>query len=170
MSEQGEQHVISFGRGVRLMSEEYYIRELRPYGIDKTRAFRALCRAICCPIIVLGRVGFVDPATFQLCMKNLSMPGQKDFIGPNSYMKVYRKARKQYRNSVDPKEIYANWKQVVRAVTDSRRIRGLSIQDADRVAIRTAAEELTRFVLRMIPSHEQGMSNGNPTSATDQGS
>ena len=57
-----------------------------------------------------------------------------------------------------------------RAVADSRRIRGLSIQDTDRVAIRTAAEELTRFVLRMIPSHEQGMSNGNPTSATDQGS
>jgi hypothetical protein len=167
LSDQGEQHVISFGRGVRLMSEEYYIRELRPYGIDKVRAFRALCRAICCPIIVLGRVGFVDPATFQVCMKNLSMPGRKDFLGPNSHMKLYRKGRTQYRNRVDPKEIYGSWKSVIRAITDSRKIRGLSVQDADRVAIRSAAEELTRFVLRMIPSGEQEQANGNATAEGD---
>ena len=54
-----ERHVISFGRGVRLMSEAYYIQELRAFGIDKPRAFRALCRAICCPVVVFGRmIGF----------------------------------------------------------------------------------------------------------------
>lgn len=160
MSEQGEQHVISFGRGVRLMSEEYYIRELRPYGINHRRAFRALCRAICCPIIVLGRVGFVDPATFQICMKNISMPGRQDFSGPNSMMKPSSQRKFKFRTKVDPSEIEGNWKQVVRAIVDSRRIRGLSVQDADRTAIRTAAHELTRFVLKLIPSHQQEQADG----------
>lgn len=160
MTAEGEQHVISFGRGVRLMSEEYYIRELRPYGINTNRAFRSLCRSICCPLILIGRVGFVDPAIFQICMKNLSMPGNKDFVAPNSYIKLYVKKRTQYRNKVEPREIRKNWRSVVRAIMDSRRIRGLSVQEADRAAIRTAADELTRFVLRMIPSHKRGHDDG----------
>jgi hypothetical protein len=160
LSDQGEQHVISFGRGVRLMSEEYYIRELRPYGINTPRAFRSMCRAICCPIVFLGRVGFVDPATFQVCMKNLSMPGRKDFSGPNSMMKPSSSHKFKFRTKVNPSEIRKNWRSVVRAITDSRRIRGLSVHDADRVAIRSAAEELTRFVLRMIPSGEQEQADG----------
>lgn len=155
MTETKEQHVISFGKGVRLMSEEYYIRELRPYGISTTRAFRSLCRAICCPTILMGRIAFVDPAIFQLCMKNLSMPGNPDFVAPNSYMKLYVKARPNFRNRVDPAEIRAHWAYIVRAIVDSRRMRGLSIESADRVAIRTAADELTRFVLRMIPSGKE---------------
>lgn len=160
MNPEDKQHVISFGRGVRLMSEEYYIRELRPFGINTTRAFRALCRAICCPNIIFGSVGFVDPAIFQLCMKNLSLPGNKDFVAPNSYMKLYLKARKNFRNRVDPAEVRKNWRTVVKAITDSRRIRGLSLEAADRAAIRTAADELSRFVLTMIPSHQQERADG----------
>ena len=155
-----EQHVISFGRGVRLMSEEYYIKELRAFGITSSRGFRSLCRAICCPIIVMGRVGFVDPATFQICMKNLSMPGAMDFASPCSYTKPSGTRKFKFRTKVHPSEIRKNWKAVVRAIVDSRRIRGLSVQDADKVAIRTAAEELTRFVLTMIPSGKQEQSDG----------
>lgn len=156
MSDEGEQHVISFGRGVRLMSEEYYIRELRPYGITQARGFRSLCRAICCPIVFMGRVGFVDPATFQVCIKNLTLPGNKDFCATNAYLRKAQKREKIYRSKVDPREIRKNWKLIVRAIVDSRRIRGLDTPPVQRAAIRSAAEELTRFVLRMIPSQEQG--------------
>lgn len=160
MSDQGEQHVISFGRGVRLMSEEYYIKELRPYGINTPRAFRSMCRAICCPIVFLGRVGFVDPATFQVCMKNLSLPGNKDFCATNAYLRKTNKRQKIYRSKVDPKEIRKNWRLIVRAIIDSRRIRGLDTPQTQRAVIRSAAEELTRFVLTMIPSQKQERSNG----------
>lgn len=137
------------------MSEAYYIQELRPFGIDKPRAFRGLCRAICCPVVILGKTAFVDPAVFQVCMKNVSMPGNKDFTGPNSYYKKDKDRRPHMRNQIPPREIQRNWKRVVRSIIDSRRMAGLHTPEAQRAAIRSAAAELTRFVLTMIPSAEQ---------------
>jgi hypothetical protein len=162
-----EQHVISFGRGVRLMSEEYYIKELAPFGINTNRRFRCLCRAICCPLIFIGRHAFVDPAIFQICMKHLSMPGNKDFIAPDSYIKANADAHKKriYTNKVDPRQIQKNWKETVRAIVDCRKIRGLDTPKITRTAIRTAAAELTRFVLTMIPSGEQEQANGEQQEA-----
>lgn len=148
------------------MSEAYYIRELTPFGIDTTRAFRALCRSICCPIIVLGSTAFVDPAVFQVCMKHLSMPGNPDFHGPNSYHKD-KKNRRHFRNRVDPVEIQRNWKLVVRAILDSRRMVGVHSPPAERAAIRSAAAELTRFVLTMIPAAEQSNGRNLPTEQPD---
>ena len=136
------------------MSEAYYIQELRPFGIDKPRAFRALCRAICCPLIILGEVAFVDPAVFQVCIKHLSIPGSKDFLGPNSYMKTYSK-RGHLRNKVCPEEVRDKWETVVRSILDSRRMVGLHTPETQKASIRSAAAELARFVLTMIPSAEQ---------------
>jgi hypothetical protein len=161
-----QQWVISFGRGVRLMSEEYYIRELRPFGITGARSFRSLCRAICCPVILMGRVGFVDPAVFQVCIKHLSMPGSKDFKAPNSIMQTSKK-RPYLRSRVEPREVRRNWKMVVRAIIDARRMHGLQTPPADRAAIRSAAAELTRFVLTMIPSGEQEQANGTQATRSE---
>lgn len=159
----GKKAVISFGKGVRLMSEEYYIAELRPFGVTTTRGFRALCRAICCPTIILGGTSFVDPAVFQICMKHLSLPGRRDFLGPKSYVKTYKK-RQNIQNRVDPAEVERNWRTVVRMILDSRRLVGHHVPDADKVAIRSAAAELSRFVLTMIPSHQQGQPDGKERS------
>lgn len=154
---ENEPAVISFGKGVRLMSEEYYIRELAPFGINTQRRFRCLCRSICCPLIFMGRGAFVDPAIFQVCMKHLSLPGSKDFIMPDSNIKSANvvKKRHRYRSRVDPDHVLKNWKETVRAIVDCRKIRGLDTPPAQRAAIRTAAAELARFVLTMIPSGEQ---------------
>lgn len=163
-----ERHVISFGRGVRLMSEAYYIQELRAFGIDKPRAFRALCRAICCPVVVFGRTGFVDPAVFQVCMKNLSIPGSFDFSAPNSNAKMDPKKRPYVRKQVPAKEVRRNWRLVVRAIVDSRRMVGLHSPPAEKAAIKSAAAELTRFVLTMIPSGEQEHTDGAQDTGTAQ--
>ena len=157
-----DQYVISFGKGVRLMSEAYYIQEMGAFGINTNRAFRSLCRAICCPLLFIGRVGFVDPAVFQICIKNLSIPGSKDFLFPNCYLKTYV-GRPHLRQKVDPKDIESNWKYVVRAIIDSRKMHGLHVPGADKIAIKTAAAELTRFTLRMIPSAEQETTHATTT-------
>lgn len=159
--------VISFGKGVRLMSEEYYIRELSPFGISQARAFRALCRSICCPIIVLGHTAFVDPAVFQVCIKHLSLPGSKDFLGPRSYFKK-QLGRSYLRNKVNPRDIERNWARVIRAILDSRRLVGLHTPETEKAAIRSAAAELTRFVLTMIPSAEQTNGGTNEECESEQ--
>ncbi len=166
MTESHDKAVISFGKGVRLMSEDYYIRELRPFGINSRRSFRALCRAICCPNIILGSTSFVDPSIFQVCIKHLSLPGRPDFLGPNSYLKTYSK-RPHIENQVSPESVHRNWQLVVRTILDSRRLVGLQTPEADRIAIRTAASELTRFVLTMIPSHKQGRPDGEEGKVSD---
>lgn len=147
------------------MSESYYIQELRPFGIDKPRAFRALCRAICCPTIVLGNTAFVDPAVFQVCIKNVCLPGNLDFHGPNSFQKD--SGRRYFRNRVPPEEIQRNWSVAVRAILDGRRMVGLHSPPAERAAIRSAAAELTRFVLTMIPSAEQPDGKAHKKPRTD---
>ncbi len=139
---------------------------LRPSGVTTTRGFSALCRAICCPTIILGGTSFVDPAVFQICIKHLSMPGRRDFLGPKSYVKTYKK-RQNIQNRVDPAEVERNWRTVVRMILDSRRLVGHHVPDADKVAIRSAAAELSRFVLTMIPSHTQGQADGKESTAQE---
>lgn len=153
-----EQWVISFGKGVRLMSEEYYMKELRPFGLGTRRAFRSLCRCIGAPIILIGTTGFVDPSVFQVCIKNLSLPGSGDFLFPNSSQKA--SGQKNIRRMVAPLELRRNWKRVVQAILDGRRMAGLHTPPAQRAAIRSAAAELSRFVLTMIPSAEQEQERG----------
>jgi hypothetical protein len=157
LSDTNEQWVISFGKGVRLMSEEYYMKELRPFGLGTRRAFRSLCRSIGVPIVFIGSVGFVDPSVFQVCMKNLSVPGSKDFLCPNSTQKV--NGQKNARNRIDPDDILYNWRYVVRSIIDARRMNGLHSPPAERAAIKSAAAELARFVLTMIPSGQQEQAN-----------
>lgn len=155
-----EQWVISFGKGVRLMSEEYYMKELRPFGLGTKRAFRSLCRCIGAPLILIGTTAFVDPAVFQVCIKHLSLPGSGDFLFPNASQKI--NGQKNIRRMVSARDIRRNWKLVVQAIIDGRRMAGLHTPPAQRAAIRSAAAELTRFVLTMIPSGEQEQANGDP--------
>ena len=64
------------------------------------------------------------------------------------------------RRPEDRKAIEQNWERVVRAILDARRIRGLDTPPAQKAAIRSAAAELSRFVLTMIPSREQEQARG----------
>ena len=122
------------------MSEEYYIRELRPFGIATPRTFRALCRAICCPVIIMGRVAFVDPAVFQVCMKHLSIPGSKDFTAPNSGIQTCRK-RPYLRNKITPTEVKRNWKFVVRTILDARQVFLLAFGEHKASVVAKAVEQ-----------------------------
>jgi hypothetical protein len=64
------------------------------------------------------------------------------------------------RTKVPAREVRRNWRLVVRAILDSRRMVGLHSPPAERAAIKSAAAELTRFVLTMIPSGEQEQQDG----------
>jgi hypothetical protein len=77
------------------------------------------------------------------------------------------KKRPYLRSRVDPREVRRNWKLVVKSIIDARRMHGLSTPPAERAAIRSAAAELTRFVLTMIPSGEQEQANGTQATRSE---
>jgi hypothetical protein len=90
---------ISFGGGMRLVGEDYILRELSSLGLTK-RGLRQLFRKLQVPIIHApnDRI-LVDLVAFMLAMRTITRPGAPDFSLPGS------QHRPGTRTSVTPTEI-----------------------------------------------------------------
>lgn len=75
---------ITFGGSLRLLSEDYFIRELAPgTGLDQA-SFRALCRALGVPLLHTAECSYVDYSVFMIALKTVLRPGAPDFAFPNA--------------------------------------------------------------------------------------
>tara|TARA_Y100000310_G_scaffold322809_1_gene382324 strand:+ start:1332 stop:1892 length:561 start_codon:yes stop_codon:yes gene_type:complete len=70
-------YYIGFGSGIKLLSEDWYIKEFKP-ELTK-RAFRSFCRALKVPMIEIGRTKFIEMNSFQLALKAITRVGGEDF-------------------------------------------------------------------------------------------
>jgi hypothetical protein len=90
---------ISFGGGMRLVGEDYILRELSPLGLTK-RGLRQLFRKLQVPLIhAPGDRVLVDLIAFMLAMRTITRPGAPDFSLPGS------QHRPGTRTSIEPTEI-----------------------------------------------------------------
>jgi hypothetical protein len=114
---------ISFGGGLRLLDEDYFIEELKGF-IRSRRGFRGLCRAIGCPLIFVDQgKAFVDPVTFQICMKSITRAGAQDFAMPGAKSKNGKRTNLPYcRVSIPPEEIRTNWRWLVGELLAGKRL------------------------------------------------
>ena len=98
-----EQFYISFGSGIKLLSEDWYIKEFGA-NISK-KAFRSFCRALKVPLIEIGKATFVEMNSFQLALKAITRVGEPDFYvsGCSSISSGKKKASK-----LDPEYIAKN--------------------------------------------------------------
>ena len=72
-----DQYYISFGSGIKLLSEDWYIKE---FGTNITKkSFRSFCRALKVPLIEMGKTTFVEMNSFQLALKAITRVGEPDF-------------------------------------------------------------------------------------------
>lgn len=72
------QFYIGIGSGIKLLSEDWYIKE---FGANITKkAFRAFCRALKVPLIEIGKTTFVEMNSFQLALKAITRVGEPDFF------------------------------------------------------------------------------------------
>ena len=72
-----EQFYIGFGSGIKLLSEDWYIKEM---GANITKkAFRSFCRALQVPLIEIGKATFIEMNSFQLALKAITRIGEPDF-------------------------------------------------------------------------------------------
>lgn len=114
---------VSFGGGLRLLSEDYYLENMKGF-IRSRRGFRGLCRAIQCPL-VFGDMGqaYVDPVTFQICMKAITRAGGRDFLMPGAKNKNGKRTNYPHaRTEIPMEEIRTNWRWLVGELCAGRRL------------------------------------------------
>lgn len=110
---------ISFGGGMRLVGEDYLIRELSALGLTR-RGFRQLCRQLNVPLIhARGDRVLVDLIAFMLAMRTITRPGAPDFSLPGS------QHRPGTRNSLPPQEIIDNLDDTVSMLEQGRKMFGI---------------------------------------------
>jgi len=110
---------ISFGGGMRLVGEDYILRELAPLGLTK-KGLRQLFRKLQVPLIhAPGDKILVDLIAFMLAMRTITRPGAPDFSLPGS------QHRPKTRTSVTPEEIVGALPDTVALMEHGRRMFGI---------------------------------------------
>lgn len=110
---------ISFGGGMRLVGEDYILRELAALGLSR-RGLRQLFRQLNIPVIhAPGDKVLVDLIAFMLAMRTITRPGAPDFSLPGS------KHRPKTRNSVPPQEIIDAMPETTELMDKGRKMFGI---------------------------------------------
>ena len=108
---------------MRLLDEDYYLEEMKGF-IRSRRGFRGLCRAIGCPIIFADQgKAYIDPVTFQICMKAITRAGGRDFLMPGAKNKNGKRTNYPHaRTEIPPDEIRSHWRWLVGELCAGRRL------------------------------------------------
>jgi hypothetical protein len=130
---------IGFGSGLKLLSEEWYIKEMGP-EITK-RSFRSFCRALGVPLIEIGKSTFVEMNSFQLALKAITRVGQPDFYVSGSKSIARGKAK---ASKLDPKYVADNLEPILCELLASRTLGGKSLTSETKSAARSAADRMAR--------------------------
>lgn len=141
------QHYISLGGGVKLMSEGWY---LNAFGGQLTQnGFRRLCRALSVPMIFLGEHRFVDMHRFELAMNYVCGFGQKDFVMPGA-TPLRRGLEKKQVKDLDLDEFRRRMPEVIEELMQARKASGAQVSASVRRAAKRAADNMVEQHLRLV--------------------
>lgn len=139
---------ISFGGGMRLVGEDYILRELAPLGLTK-KGLRGLFRNLSIPLIHGPRDQvLVDLISFMIAMRTITRPGAPDFSLPGS------KQRPKTRNKLPPQEMVDHIEQSVTLIEQGRKMFGIVKPGA----LRSAAGE----VVSRLKDTQTRINNASP--------
>ena len=123
---------ISFGGGMRLVGEDYILRELLPLGMNR-RSLRKLFRQLSIPMLKGPKdTVIVDLISFMLAIRTITRPGAPDFSLPGSQY------RPNSRSKLPPQELIDNLEQSVDLIEQGRKMFGIVKPGA----LRSAAGEV----------------------------
>lgn len=144
MATSDAQVYLSFGGGLKLFSEDYFIKELAPMGMTR-RGFRSLCRALKVPLVHIGTTAMVDLTSFQLAMKAVCRVGQNDFYVPGC--EPLKKNIKRGNKELDSSYFNREWKNVLAELLASRKMNSLTTPNEVSDLAKRAAKRLTEMAL-----------------------
>ena len=145
------QHYISLGGGVRLLSEEWYIRAFG--GRLKTTGFRKLCKALQVPRVQIGREWFVNMAPFEMAFSYVTGLGRPDFLVPGA-MSIHnglstREEAPNHCRSIQEEDLEKSFKFIVKQLLAARHMNNTRTDTQTRQAIRSATRRMTEASLQL---------------------
>ncbi len=145
-----EQFYIGFGSGIKLLSEDWYIKE---FGSNITKkAFRSFCRALKVPLIEIGKTTFVEMHSFQLALKAITRVGEDDFFvsGCQSIASGKKKASK-----LDPDYVAKNLEPLLCELLACKTLSGLNMTTEVKKSAQAAAARMARAGIAELSEENQ---------------
>lgn len=144
---------VSLGGGLRLLHENYYLENLKGF-VRSRRGFRGLCRAIGCPIIFGdGGNAYIDPVTFQICMKAITRAGGRDFLMPGAKNRNGNRTNYPHaRTSVPVEELRTHWRWLVGELCAGRRLAKIGTPSQVKRAMLDLTTRLAELSYSTLPS------------------
>jgi hypothetical protein len=148
---------LSFGSGVRLISEDQFLRQFMPAGLTRA-GFRRLCRALTVPMIEIGSTRYVDMLSMLLALRSVLRVGEKDFLTPGC--QTVRDQRDACRDKsttrkLDTKRFQQNLHITIAELVAASRINGVRLGSDLSSAATAAARRLALAGLHHYPAREQ---------------
>ena len=129
---------IGIGSGLRLLTEDWYIKEM---GCTKT-AFKKFCKALKVPRVQIGRKWYVEMTSFQLAIKHITKIGQEDFRFPGHGRRG---------SELDIKHFKENISETIAELLTSHKLQGGKITFEVREAAKTAANRMIAAGIHSYP-------------------
>tara|TARA_R100000458_G_scaffold44567_1_gene42646 strand:+ start:913 stop:1485 length:573 start_codon:yes stop_codon:yes gene_type:complete len=145
-----EQFYIGFGSGIKLLSEDWYIKEFG--GKISKKAFRSFCRALKVPIIEIGKNGYVEMNSFQIAMKAITRIGRDDFFVSGCRSVA---TGKQRPSELEDDYVSKNLEPLICELLACKTLGGLSMTTETKNAAKNAAERMARAGLAAMVQNEQ---------------
>ena len=145
-----DQYYIGFGSGIKLLSEDWYIKEFG--GQISKKAFRSFCRSLGVPLIEIGKKTFIEMHSFQLAMKAITRIGEKDFYvsGCTSVANGKKRPSKLKKDYVAK-----NLEPLLCELLACKALGGLKMTAETKTAARIAADRMSRAGIRALAEKEQ---------------
>lgn len=143
------QTYLSFGGGVKLLSEEWYV-EASGHQWSKP-GFRALCRNLRVPMIEIGSKRYVDMVVFEGALSSVLRVGEEDFFTPGCLSTKHGNRKV----SVVDKDVERDWRKIMGELLVKRKLNGAEVTAKVRTGLREVARRMTMAGLHMLPSRAQ---------------
>ena len=145
-----DQFYIGFGSGIKLLSEDWYIKE---FGSNITKkAFRAFCRALKVPLVEIGKATYVEMNSFQLALKAITRVGEEDFFVSGCQSIA---TGKQKPSKLDSDYVAKNLEPLLCELLACKAMGGLNMTTEVKKAARIAADRMARAGLSELTEEFQ---------------
>ena len=136
------QPYIGIGGGLRLLTEEWYIREM---GCTRN-AFRKFCKALRVPRVQVGHKWYVEMTAFQLAIKHITKIGNDDFVFP---------ARGRKGSQLNIEKFKENISETIAELMATHKLQGGKITYEMRSAAKKAADRMIAAGVHASPDIAQ---------------
>jgi len=144
-----DQFYIGFGSGIKLLSEDWYIKE---FGNISKKAFRSFCKALKVPMIEVGKSSYVEMNSFQIAMKAITRVGEDNFFVSGC---ASVSSGKQRPSEIDMVKVTKDLEPILCELLACKALGGLSMTAETKTAARNAADRMARAGVVALVQKEQ---------------